>query len=157
MQEVEREEQRYRMVESYRSLVLNHFDNETEEVYFQGVKVDGKNEGYCEVLTSNYFFKGFFRRGEKCGEGVIQIKSDVHEPLGLEGIPGIKNRSVSAINRGGLTRPKAEQRRENRHLPRELRAQQAGGPRAPVDERPLGAALSKGGPRVPAQAPGDQL
>ena len=101
MLEVEREEQRVTMMESYRSLIINHFDNQTDEVHFSGVKVNGKNEGFCEVLTCNYFFKGFFKGGEKDGRGIIQIKSDFHEPLGLDGITELKSRSVTAINKGG--------------------------------------------------------
>ena len=100
MMELEKEEQRFQMVESYRSLIINHFDNKMDELYFSGVKVNNKNEGYCEVLTGNYFFKGFFKNGEKNGDGIIQIKSDFHESLGLEGITGLKSRSVSAINKG---------------------------------------------------------
>ena len=100
MLEVEKEEQKFQMMESYRSLVLNHFDNKNDEVYFSGVKVNGKNEGFCEVLTSNYFFKGFFKNGEKNGDGIIQIKSNFHESLGLENITGLKSQSVLAINKG---------------------------------------------------------
>jgi hypothetical protein len=100
MIEVEREEQKFQMMESYRSLVLNHFDNNTDEVYFSGIKINGKNEGFCEVLTRNYFFKGFFKNGEKNGNGIIQIKSNFHESLGLEDITGLKSQSVSAINKG---------------------------------------------------------
>ena len=100
MIEIEKEEQRFQMMESYRSLIINHFDNQTDEVYFSGVKVDGKNEGFCEVLTKNYFYKGLFKNGEKNGDGIIQIKSNFHEPLGLEGITGLKSHSVIAINKG---------------------------------------------------------
>jgi hypothetical protein len=102
MLEIEKEEQRFQMMESYRSLVLNHFDNKTDEVYFSGIKVNGKNEGFCEVLTGNYFFKGFFKNGEKNGSGIIQIKSNFHESLGLEDITGLKSQSVSAINKGNF-------------------------------------------------------
>lgn len=100
MMEIEREEQRVTMMESYRSLIINHFDNKTDETYFSGVKVNGKNEGFCEVLTRNYFFKGFFKNGEKNGSGIIQIKSNFHEPLGLDGITELKSHSVTAINKG---------------------------------------------------------
>lgn len=114
--EVEKEEQQFRLMESYRSLVINHFDNQTDEVYFSGVKIDGKNEGFCEVLTANYFFKGFFKNGEKNGDGIIQIKSDFREPLGLEGITGMKSRSVSAINKGAIIRSQKKQRRADRDI-----------------------------------------
>ena len=98
--EIERDEQRHQMKQSYQSLVINHFENKTDEIFFSGLKINGKNEGYCEVLTNNYYFKGFYKNDKKEGAGVIQIKSNFLEPLGVEGLPGLSNNSVMAINQG---------------------------------------------------------
>ena len=100
IQELEKEHQNYQMMESYKSLVLNHFENKTDEIFFSGVRVNGKKEGYCEVLTNHFYFKGFYKADQREGQGIIQIKSNFQESLGVDSLPGLKNHSVVTINKG---------------------------------------------------------
>ena len=100
MIEVEKDQMQNNIVASYKSLILHHFDSQTDELFFSGVKVNGKNEGYCEVLTQNYFYKGHYKDNLRNGQGVIQIKGDFKESLGVEGIRGLKGHSAVVINQG---------------------------------------------------------
>jgi hypothetical protein len=53
-------------------------------------------------MTTNYYFKGFYKNDKKNGQGIIQVKSDFNESLGIEGLLDLQTEKYIAINEGRI-------------------------------------------------------